>query len=372
MKTFLINFYVKHRADTGYAIINAPNITIAQKILETQGKEACHGYKVLSSKQIDLPCAPLTIVHEGVTTTGLSAYQIAVKYGYKGTEEQWIASLQRGTDTEQLQYYNPAEGIPSTILSEEHGALPPSTKDQLSGYTFSELFDRILFKEQQPSVLYNSSNNTITPVYPNVEVGQSIQPSSFKTNCAVATYQYPTGNILWTRGNITIINPKAILGDNQVSCTFTLTVPEGLQLKTSYGNTPQQTVSVTGQTYTAKCSVKGFYNIGWKGANSQPTSYSTLKVTSKPISYIIDSTAQTSYVYVALPTVWTLVKTAVQDPLNDNVYMEINNFTKVASNQQITSLSDSIRYNIWAVGKANSNSDGTITANSKKIKITVT
>lgn len=57
--------------------------------------------------------------------SGLSAYEIAKKHGFKGTEKEWLDSLVGGNS------YTPIEGdVPvKAVTSDEYNALPESEKD---------------------------------------------------------------------------------------------------------------------------------------------------------------------------------------------------------------------------------------------------
>lgn len=90
MKGYLIQYY--NNKGNGFAIIGAPSARSAELILKEQG-QFLNDFVVKSIKVIE-GCFPTnTIVQEGVLTEALSAYDIAIKYGYEGTEKDWLESL---------------------------------------------------------------------------------------------------------------------------------------------------------------------------------------------------------------------------------------------------------------------------------------
>lgn len=96
MKTYLIIYFNKNETFSGYAFVVASNPREADTILTTQGRYIQEGYKIISTKCIGENCecpSMNRILYEGVSPDGLSAYQIALKYGFQGTEQEWVNSL---------------------------------------------------------------------------------------------------------------------------------------------------------------------------------------------------------------------------------------------------------------------------------------
>lgn len=93
---YLITYYNKAKTFSGYAIVTAQNANFAQRMLTQNGRYApTEGYKIIALREIGcVTCGSPEIVFEGVSPDGLSAYEIAVKYGFQGTEHEWLESLQ--------------------------------------------------------------------------------------------------------------------------------------------------------------------------------------------------------------------------------------------------------------------------------------
>lgn len=90
MRGYLIQYF--NRLGNGYAIIGAPSPKEAEQVLEGQGKLAKE-YTITSIKLLE-GCYPVnTIVQEGIINNALSAYDIAVRNGFKGSEAEWYHSL---------------------------------------------------------------------------------------------------------------------------------------------------------------------------------------------------------------------------------------------------------------------------------------
>lgn len=267
-------------------------------------------------------------------------------------------------------YYKPSDAIPDTVLSEKHGNLLQSSKDELKQFTFSQLFDRILFKEEEPSFNYHTEQNTLTAKH-SVEVGTPYTRNDFKVTTGTAIYQFPKTVVKWIASEIAA-QGLAKLGNNLevASCTFTLEIPGGsLALQTNYGNTTQ--VGVTTQIITLKADIKGYYNLGWMSGNTEiPNTFNIIKVEDYPSDLLIPSNTNSKYVYLALPITLNLISSKIQNPFDTTDFQEIPNFKKVSLGISLSTLSSVTKYNIWRIGKATDNDDGTPTPNNKPIKIT--
>lgn len=103
MDVYLITYYNKGKTYQGYAFVVANNSTTANNIVTSQGSFATEGYLIVGTQKL-LPCEDETlfnrIIFEGRTPDGASAYQTALKYGFKGTEKEWLDSL-KGKDGRQ-------------------------------------------------------------------------------------------------------------------------------------------------------------------------------------------------------------------------------------------------------------------------------
>ena len=267
-------------------------------------------------------------------------------------------------------YYKPSDTIPNTILSEKHGNLLQSSKDELRELTFSQLFDKILFKEEQPDFNYHTEQNTLTARH-SVEVGTTYTRNDFKVTTGTAIYQFPKTTVNWAASEIAA-QGVAELGNNAevASCTFTLEIPrDSLALQTNYGNTTQ--VRVSTQIITLKADIKGHYNLGWMSGDTEiPSTFNLIKVEDYPSDLLIPSKTSSKYVYLALPITLSLSSSKVQNPFDTTDFQEMPNFKKVSLGVSLPTLSSVTKYNIWRIGKATDNYDGTPTPNNKPIKIT--
>lgn len=96
MKTYLIIYFNKTNTFSGYAFVVSSSPMQANKILCLQGRYIAEGYKIISTQYMGDDCdcnARERIIYEGVSPDGLSAYQLAVRAGFKGTVEEWLQSL---------------------------------------------------------------------------------------------------------------------------------------------------------------------------------------------------------------------------------------------------------------------------------------
>lgn len=101
MKTYLIIYFNKANTFSGYAFVVASSPMQAGKVLSLQGRYLSEGYRIISAQCMGETCdcdAKERIIYEGVSPDGLSAYQLAVRAGFKGSLEEWLQSLkgQRG------------------------------------------------------------------------------------------------------------------------------------------------------------------------------------------------------------------------------------------------------------------------------------
>lgn len=98
MKAYLVHFTTEKEVSNGYAIIAAETPSQACQVLRVQGKYKEVQYNILLvtllSEMCD--CNGLKVILEGIVTPGgMSAYDIAVKYGYEGTEYEWNLEYQK-------------------------------------------------------------------------------------------------------------------------------------------------------------------------------------------------------------------------------------------------------------------------------------
>ena len=277
--------------------------------------------------------------------------------------------------------YRPSDDIPDDAVSIQVGNMDPTQKSELAGLTFSAIFDRILFKDTSSYYNINTNGNLLQNKYSSLEVGQTITDDMFTAVTGTATYGYPEAEKEWTAGDIDILTSVIELGKNEnvASCEFSLlwnnTYPV---IKTLYGKDQNDVIIDSDVTVTKYASITGYYNWGWFSSNdpnvvltraSQGFNVGT-KITTSLISEIIDSTTQSSYVYIALPKDYTITDIQIQDPLNDSMFNSCKNVEKVSEDAIIIEqLSTINEYHIWRAGKSINNADGTVTANNKLTKI---
>ena len=277
--------------------------------------------------------------------------------------------------------YRPSDDIPDDALSIQIGNMEPTQKSDLAGLTFSAIFDRILFKDTSSYYNINTNGNLLQNKYNSLEVGQTITDDMFTTVTGTATYGYPEAEKEWTAGNIDILTSVIVLGKNEnvASCEFSLLWNNAYPvIKTLYGKDQDDVIIDSDVTVTKYASITGYYNWGWFSSNdpnvvltraSQGFNVGT-KITTSLISEIIDSTTQSSYVYIALPKDYTITDIQIQDPLNDSKFNSCKNVEKVSADAIIIEqLSNINEYHIWRAGKSINNADGTVTANNKLTKI---
>lgn len=96
-KEYLIRYTISRDFTTGIAVVVAKDPQSAAKLLQSQGKYngSIYQYRILTTDLInDTDQYNAEAILEEISTgPGFSAYEIAVKYGYKGSEEDWIKSL---------------------------------------------------------------------------------------------------------------------------------------------------------------------------------------------------------------------------------------------------------------------------------------
>ena len=277
--------------------------------------------------------------------------------------------------------YRPSDDIPDDALSIQVGNMEPTQKSELAGLTFSAIFDRILFKDTSSYYNINTNGNLLQNKYNGLEVGQTITDDMFTAVTGTATYGYPEAEKAWTAGNIDILTSVIVLGKNEnvASCEFSLLWNNAYPvIKTLYGKDQNDVIIDSDVTVTKYASITGYYNWGWFSSNdpnvvltrdSQGFNVGT-KITTSLISEIIDSSTQSSYVYIALPKDYTITDIQIQDPLNDSKFNSCKNVEKVSENAIIIEqLSTINEYHIWRAGKSINNADGTVTANNKLTKI---
>lgn len=95
MKAYLIQFTTKNEESNGYAIVAALTPNEANQILRTQGKYKYVQYNIVTTQLLAemCDCNGTKVLIEGIVSGGDSAYKIAVKNRYSGTEEEWLESL---------------------------------------------------------------------------------------------------------------------------------------------------------------------------------------------------------------------------------------------------------------------------------------
>lgn len=96
MNTYLISYFNRAKTFGGYAIVVGSSAREANTILSNQGRYIDEGYLIVSTRDIGFHAEKVTnnrILLEGVSPDGMSAYDLAVRAGFKGTLQQWLDSL---------------------------------------------------------------------------------------------------------------------------------------------------------------------------------------------------------------------------------------------------------------------------------------
>lgn len=96
MNTYLISYFNRAKTFGGYAIVVGSSAREANTILSNQGRYIDEGYLIVSTRDIGFHTEEATnnrILLEGVSPDGMSAYDLAVRAGFKGTLQQWLDSL---------------------------------------------------------------------------------------------------------------------------------------------------------------------------------------------------------------------------------------------------------------------------------------
>lgn len=106
MNTYLIVFTTKEDNSNGYAVVRGCSVGQVRKLLLNQGRYKPLGYQIAAIKEIgnSRGCRSSDlIVEEGITSQGLSAYEIAVKHGYRGSEQEWLDEINSTTLAKEVQ-----------------------------------------------------------------------------------------------------------------------------------------------------------------------------------------------------------------------------------------------------------------------------
>lgn len=97
LKEYLIRYRIEREATFGIAVVVASSTQNAISILESQGSYNGAGYKYQITEVALIndtdKYSTSSILEEVSTSAGYSAYEIAKKYGYRGTEIEWLNSL---------------------------------------------------------------------------------------------------------------------------------------------------------------------------------------------------------------------------------------------------------------------------------------
>lgn len=101
LKEYLVRYRIDREATFGIAVVVASSPQNAISILESQGSYNGAGYKYQITEVVLIndtdEYSTSSILEEISTSAGYSAYEVAKKYGYTGSEEEWLTSL-KGED----------------------------------------------------------------------------------------------------------------------------------------------------------------------------------------------------------------------------------------------------------------------------------
>lgn len=104
LKEYLVRYRIDREATFGIAVVVASSTQNAISILESQGSYNGAGYKYQITEVALIndtdKYSTSSILEEVSTSAGYSAYEIAKKYGYTGSEKEWLTSL-KGEDGKQ-------------------------------------------------------------------------------------------------------------------------------------------------------------------------------------------------------------------------------------------------------------------------------
>lgn len=97
LNEYLIRYNINKGITFGIAVVVAENINKANNLLKVQGNYNGSGYDYIILETVLINNTDQyntsAILEEIATTSGDSAYDIAKKYGFKGTESEWLTSL---------------------------------------------------------------------------------------------------------------------------------------------------------------------------------------------------------------------------------------------------------------------------------------
>lgn len=101
LKEYLVRYRIDREATFGVAVVVAKDMNRAISLLNTQGSYNSTRYQYQITEVILINDTKTynteSILEEISTSAGYSAYEIAKKYGYTGTEKEWLNSL-KGKD----------------------------------------------------------------------------------------------------------------------------------------------------------------------------------------------------------------------------------------------------------------------------------
>lgn len=176
LKEYLVRYNINKRDYFGVAVVVASSMQNAIEILKAQGayNGTPNAYLILEvalindTNQYNAAC----VLEEIFTTNGDSAYELAVKHGYKGTETQWLESLkgekgEKGDKGDKGEKGDPGiSALPIEITYEklknlrDTGKLHPGNKYRITDYvtTTTEEASYSLMKQFDIIVTATSEN----------------------------------------------------------------------------------------------------------------------------------------------------------------------------------------------------------------------
>lgn len=199
LKEYLIRYRIDREATFGVAIVVAASPQAAISLLEAQGSYNGAGYKyqiteIAVINDTDKYNTP-SILEEISTSAGYSAYEIAKKYGYTGSEEEWLTSL-KGKDGKQgPQGPQGPKGNKGDIGSKGDKGADGKDAICMIPITHSELVKLRDAKELEPGTFYritdyvtkvkpnhNGLNNTRSAEHPFDIIVQALDKSTLSEN----------------------------------------------------------------------------------------------------------------------------------------------------------------------------------------------
>lgn len=194
LKEYLVRYNINKRDYFGVAVVVASSMQNAIDILKAQGayNGTPNSYIILEvalindTDQYNAAC----ILEEIFTTNGDSAYELAVKHGYKGTETQWLESLRGEEGKQGPQGPRGEKGDPGKVYCNiTHSELVDlKNKGNLISGTFYRITDYVT--KVKPN--HNGWNNTRSAEHPFDIIVQALDKNTLSENAQAILHEGDT------------------------------------------------------------------------------------------------------------------------------------------------------------------------------------